>query len=60
MMFSLDQDEMRRRLAMLHASPDFDATTALADEAEAYRLLYSNLDAHQQSIFDDLKAAGVL
>jgi hypothetical protein len=41
-------------------APDFDATTALADEAEAYRLLYSNLDAHQQSIFDDLKAAGVL
>jgi hypothetical protein len=38
----------------------YDPAQVLLDESEAHRLLYSNLDAEQQKIYDGLVAAGVL
>lgn len=60
MSFDLSGDEIRRRQLMLQACDDYDPSVAIADEAEAYRRLYSNLDAEQQAIHDELVAAGVL
>lgn len=59
MHFDLAADDMRRQEAML-AAMDWDPIEMLTSEAEAHRLLYSNLDAAQQKIYDELVAAGVI
>ena len=39
---------------------DWDPAEVYAGEAEAHRLLYSNLDPNQQATYDVLIAAGAL
>ena len=59
--YDLTLDEARRRTAVLEAiGDDWDPIAVLAEENEAYDLLYSNLDAEQQRIYDELVSAGVL
>jgi hypothetical protein len=59
--YDLTLDEARRRSAVVQAIGDaWDPITVLAEEEQAYDLLYSDLDAGQQQIYDDLVAAGVL
>jgi Family of unknown function (DUF6400) len=59
--YDLTLDEVRRRTAVLAAiGPDWDPVAVLAQEDEAYRMLYSDLDAEQQLVYDELVAAGVL
>jgi len=54
-------DEARRRTAILEAiGDDWDPIEALAQEMQAYELLYSNLNPEQQRIYDELVSAGVL
>lgn len=57
----LTLDEVRRRSAVLEAIGDnWDPIQALAEEEQAYAMLYSNLDAEQQRQYDMLVEAGVL
>ncbi|MFE1175409.1 DUF6400 family protein [Streptomyces sp. NPDC058773] len=57
----LTAHETRRRAEVLAALGDtWDPIAAMEGEAEAYRLLYSGLDAEQQATYDALVAAGVL
>jgi hypothetical protein len=57
----LTLDEARRRSAVLAAiGDDWDPVAVLAEEERAYDMLYSDLDEHQQRIYDELVAAGVL
>jgi hypothetical protein len=59
--YDLTLDEARRRTAVLEAIGDeWDPVAVLAQENEAYELLYSNLDDEQQRIYDELVNAGVL
>jgi hypothetical protein len=59
--YTLTLDEARRRTAVLEAiGDDWDPIAVLAEENEAYDLLYSNLDSEQQRIYDELVSAGVL
>lgn len=59
--YDLTLDEARRRTAVLEAiGDDWDPIAVLAEEERAYEMLYSDLDADQQQIYDDLVAAGVL
>ncbi len=59
--YDLTLDEVRRRSAVLEAiGPDWDPIRALAEEENAYAMLYSNLDAEQQHHYDALVSAGVL
>lgn len=59
--YDLTLDEVRRRGAVLKAiGPDWDPVVALAEEEQAYAMLYSNLDAQQQRVYDELVRAGVL
>lgn len=59
--FDLTLDEVRRRTAVLEAvGDDWDPIRALAEEEQAYAMLYSNLDDEQQRQHDELVAAGVL
>jgi hypothetical protein len=59
--YNLTLDEARRRTAVLEAiGDDWDPIAVLAEENEAYDLLYSNLDPEQQRIYDELVSAGVL
>lgn len=59
--YDLTLDEARRRAAIVEAiGDDWDPLTVLAEERRAYEMLYSDLDAEQQRIYDDLVAAGVL
>jgi hypothetical protein len=59
--YDLTLDEVRRRSAVLEAiGEDWDPIRALAEEEQAYAMLYSNLDAPQQRYYDDLVSAGVL
>lgn len=59
--YDLTLDEARRRAAVLEAiGPGWDPIRALADEEQAYAMLYSNLDAQQQRYYDALVSAGVL
>ncbi|KKW62405.1 DUF6400 family protein [Mycolicibacterium elephantis] len=59
--YDLTLDEARRRTAVLEAiGDDWDPIAVLAEEQRAYEMLYSDLDADQQQIYDDLVAAGVL
>jgi hypothetical protein len=59
--YDLTLDEVRRRTAVLEAiGEDWDPIRALAEEEQAYAMLYSNLDAEQQRYYDELVSAGVL
>ena len=59
--YDLTLDEARRRSAVLEAiGDDWDPVAVLAEEQQAYDMLYSNLDAEQQRIYDELVRAGVL
>ena len=59
--YDLTLDEVRRRTAVLEAiGDDWDPIRALAEEEQAYDMLYSNLDAQQQRHYDSLVSAGVL
>ena len=59
--FDLTLDEVRRRTAVLEAiGDDWDPIRALAEEEQAYAMLYSNLDDEQQRHYDELVSAGVL
>ena len=59
--YDLTLDEARRRTAVLEAiADDWDPIAVLAEENEAYDLLYSNLDSEQQRIYHELVSAGVL
>lgn len=59
--YDLTLDEVRRRSAVLEAIGDnWDPIHALAEEEQAYAMLYSNLDAEQQRQYDMLVEAGVL
>jgi uncharacterized protein DUF6400 len=59
--YDLTLDEARRRTAVLEAiGDDWDPIEVLAQENEAYDMLYSNLDDEQQAIYDELVSAGVL
>ena len=59
--YDLTLDEARRRSAVLEAlSEDWDPIAVLAEEQLAEEMLYSDLDAEQQRIYDDLVRAGVL
>jgi len=59
--YDLTLDEARRRTAVLEAiGDDWDPVAVLAEENEAYELLYSNLDDEQQRIYDEFVSAGVL
>ncbi len=59
--FDLTQDEIRRRAAVVAALGDaWDPVAVMADEDEAYRLLYSGLDEEQTAIYRRLEEAGVL
>lgn len=57
----LTAHEGTRLAAVLEAiGPLWDAAEVYTGEAEAYRMLYSNLDADQQSSYDMLVAEGAL
>jgi hypothetical protein len=57
----LTLDEARRRSAMLEAiGDDWDPVAVLAEEDQAYDMLYADLDDQQQRVYDELVAAGVL
>ncbi|MBO0865180.1 MAG: hypothetical protein J2P16_08930 [Mycobacterium sp.] len=59
--FDLTLDEVRRRSAVLEAiGADWDPIRALAEEEQAYAMLYSNLDDEQQRHYDTLVSAGIL
>ena len=59
--YDLTLDEARRRAAVLEAiGDDWDPLAVLADEQKAYDMLYADLDAEQQRIYDELVKAGVL
>ena len=59
--YDLTLDEVRRRTAVLEAiGENWDPIRALAEEEQAYDMLYSNLDAEQQRHYDNLVSAGVL
>lgn len=59
--YDLTLDEARRRSAVLEAiGDDWDPVAVLAEEQTAYDMLYSNLDADQQRVYDELVRAGVL
>ncbi|MFN2494388.1 MAG: DUF6400 family protein [Pseudonocardiaceae bacterium] len=57
----LTAHEGTRLAAVLGAlGPHWDPMEVYRGEAEAHRLLYSNLDADQQDSYDVLVASGVL
>ncbi|MFD9209140.1 DUF6400 family protein [Streptomyces sioyaensis] len=59
--FDLTAHEARRRTEVVAALGDgWDPLAVMEGEADAYRLLYSDLDAEQQATYDMLISAGVL
>lgn len=61
MTFDLAVDESRRRAAVLHAiGAHWDPADVLANEQEAWEMLYSGLDGPTQQIYNDLAAARVI
>jgi Family of unknown function (DUF6400) len=59
--YDLSLDEARRRSAVLEAfGGNWDPIAALSEEQEAYDMLYSDLDAEQQRVYEELVNAGVL
>jgi hypothetical protein len=58
---NLTAHEGARLAAVLDSlGPHWDPAEVYAGEAEAHRMLYSHLDADQQSCYDSLVAHGVL
>ncbi|HEX5256906.1 MAG TPA: DUF6400 family protein [Mycobacterium sp.] len=59
--YDLTLDEARRRSAVLEAiGDDWDPVAVLAEEQQAYDMLYSNLDDEQQRVYNELVRAGIL
>ena len=59
--YDLTLDEARRRSAALEAiGDDWDPVAVLAEEEQAYDMLYSDLDDERQRVYDELVRAGVL
>ncbi|BBZ44312.1 DUF6400 family protein [Mycobacterium parmense] len=59
--YDMTLDEARRRSAVLEAmNEDWDPIAVLGEEQTAHDMLYSNLDAEQQRIYEELVRAGVL
>jgi hypothetical protein len=59
--FRVDLGDQERLALVLEASAGlYDPIELLEGEREAHRRLYSNLDAEQQAVYDELRAAGVL
>jgi hypothetical protein len=59
--YDLTLDEGRRRAAVLAAiGDDWDPIAVLAEEEQAYDMLYSDLDERQQQIYDELVSSRVL
>ena len=58
--YDLTLDEARRRSAVLEAIDDWDPIAVLAEEQQAYDMLYSDLNEEQQRIYEELVRAGVL
>jgi hypothetical protein len=59
--YDLTLDEARRRTAVLEAiGDDWDPIQTLAEEEQAWEMLYSGLDDEQQRVYDELVDAGVL
>jgi Family of unknown function (DUF6400) len=59
--YDLTLDETRRRSAVVDAlGQNWDPVALLAEQDQAWEMLYSNLDAGQQRIYDELVVAGVL
>jgi len=59
--FDLTAHEARRRTEVVAALGDsWDPLAVMEGEADAHRLLYSDLDAEQQATYDMLVSAGVL
>lgn len=56
----LTLDEIKRRAHVMEAAVDFDPIQTYADEAEAYRMLYSGLDERQTEIYQMLVQKGIL
>lgn len=52
----LGAHELTRLAAVVQAAPDLDYARLEAEEAEAERLLHSNLDEHQLAVLAQLKA----
>lgn len=59
--YDLTLDEVRRRTALLEAiGVHWDPIRVLAEEEQAYAMLYSNLDNEQQRHYEELVSAGVV
>jgi hypothetical protein len=59
--YDLTLDDARRRTAVLEViGDDWDPIQTLADEEQAWDMLYSGLDDEQQRLYDELVSAGVL
>jgi len=59
--FHIDLGDQERLALVLEASAgQYDPVALLDGEREAHRRLYSNLDAEQRAIYQELRAAGVL
>jgi hypothetical protein len=56
----LSEHEHRRLTTVLDAMGDWDPGRVLADETEAYRRLYADLDENQLAVYRMLVEAGVL
>jgi hypothetical protein len=57
----LDAHERSRLASVLEACDGlYNPMTVYQGEQEARRMLYSDLDEHQQAILEELKASGVL
>jgi len=57
----LEREELRRRAEVIKAmGPEWDPAELLRGEQEAYRLLFSNLDAEQQAVYERLVEAGII
>ncbi|MEY2245409.1 DUF6400 family protein [Streptomyces sp. BF23-18] len=61
--FSVDltaHEVLRQAQVLAALGPDWDPVEVMRQEEAAYALLYSGLDERQQSVYDELVAAGVL
>lgn len=59
--FQLDLADQERLALVLAASEGlYDPGEVLENERAAHRLLYSNLDAEQRAVYEQLRTAGVL
>jgi hypothetical protein len=59
--FQFDLSDQERLALVLAASEGlYDPGEVLANERAAHHRLYSDLDAEQQAVYEQLRAAGVL